>query len=452
MPTIANNQTSSFERGPGFKPLEVETAEGPKIPEQPETPEAPEGAAEQAINDAERQYGGLLAEQDLGLERIDQTAVDLGLDKQAFEQQKRDKVVGPFQKSKTAGRQLLDTFKITIKNALVVGMGAATMAAAAENRAVLRIEQAAPAAPVAGESLTTGSGGTPEQAAAGRDRVKQEQARERENEKRILTEAELKQAVFTDDNESSFIASDSTDGKFREITTGDETNVAFDVRQVQAEAKKSKNLVAAHTHPMESYIDLGYKAADVEKMRTGELAIPPTPPSTLDLRTSAALAHYVGQANRDAAVTNRVFEPTGVWEYRADPHHPFVKAVEDSFKKLDRGMKKAVAELPKEDRRLLKSKGMERPLPGNDILTLDQDPQTEHVGDILDASLRQAGLGAELDKFDPTLDEMDLAAKELRSATMTGQSAETKKHLTEMYIGVCQRNGIEMKYFPHEKP
>ena len=312
MPTISNNQTPSFDREPGFRPLEAETAEAPKTPEQPETPEAPEGAAEQAINDAEQQYGGLLAEQVSGLARIDQTADDLGLDKQAFEPQKQDKVVGPFQKSKTAGRQLLDTFKTTIKNTLVVGMGAATMAAAAENRAVPQIERVVPAtrqAQAAGESFKTGSGGTPDQTAARRNPAKKGEVREQENEKRILTEEELKRVVFTDENESSFIASDSTDGKFREITTGDETNVAFDVRQVQAEAKKSKNLVASHTHPMESYVDLGYKAEDVEKMRTGELPIPPTPPSTIDLRTSAALGYYVGQANKGAVVTNRVLSP-----------------------------------------------------------------------------------------------------------------------------------------------
>ncbi|MDP2933648.1 MAG: hypothetical protein Q8N81_05985, partial [bacterium] len=449
MPTISNNQTPSFERESGFRPHETETAEAPKTPEQPETPE---GTAEQAINDAEQQYGGLLDEQVSGLARIDQTADDLGLDKRVLKQQRQDKVVGPFEKIKTAGRQLFDTLKTTVKGTLVVGMGAATMTAAAENRLVPGIEQVVPSVrqeQVIGEDLKTGSGETPEQAAARRERAKTGEAREQESEKRILTEEELKQAVFTDENESSFIASDSTGGKFQEVTTGDETNVIFDTRKVQEAAKKSKNLVVAHTHTLESYTELGYKAEDVEKMRAGELPIPPTPPSTLDLRTSAALEYYVGKANKGAAVTNRVFEPTGVWEYRADPHHPFVKAVEASFKKLDKGMKKAVAELPKEDRRLLKSKGMERPLPGNDVITLDQDPQTEHVGDILDASLRKAGLGTELDKFDTTLDEMDMAAKELRSATMTGQSAETKKYLTEMYIGVCRRNGIDMKYSPY---
>ncbi|MFA6257587.1 MAG: hypothetical protein WC671_01075 [Candidatus Paceibacterota bacterium] len=127
----------------------------------------------------------------------------------------------------------------------------------------------------------------------------------------------IKGYVFSDTHERVFLSKKNEESYFTPNNienNGDNMKLSLEEIEKFCNEKKIKEISLTHTHPIAVYSGVGYGSEDIKKMQSGELKPSPMAPSIVDFQGIAQIYSPLGE--KDIQANGKVFDATGVWEYR----------------------------------------------------------------------------------------------------------------------------------------
>jgi hypothetical protein len=259
-------------------------------------------------------------------------------------------------------------------------------------------------------------------------------------ERKILSSKDIHGMVLHDHSERMFLGDDH--GLY-EVDGGEKESGLITFDDIQGLIDRGENSpILGHTHPMSAYDNIGYSAEEINEMRSENAVPAPMPPSMTDIiGTIDTLDYFNGQ---NIKIRGRVYDPTGMWEYKIDPNNHAVRLFIEFKSKLNANIEDALTE---EERKVMEEFGINKIHPAKRIEVLKSDPRTINIGRKLEmaASNYFESLSEEskanLEKFA----QLEIIVSGLAEAQKLDKQDRTQQ-LIQNYIRAGSDIGVQVVY------
>lgn len=266
-----------------------------------------------------------------------------------------------------------------------------------------------------------------------------------EKERPALMAEDIYRMVEQDESERMFVGDDEA---LYEVGGGEKESGFIKFEDIQNIIDKGeKSPIVGHTHPISVYNNVGYTDAELEQMK-GENGLPaPMPSSLTDIMGSVdAMEHF---DNQNVTIRDRVYDPTGVWEYKIDGNNLAVKL----FLEFRQNFNKTIeASMTSVDEQVMEKSGLDldRVHPLKRISVLKSNKDTRSLGE----KLEKAGdeyfdnLSEETQKILEKFAELEVSCGDLARSKKIGLNQEEIRSLIDKYIEDSLAVGIQVTYVP----
>jgi hypothetical protein len=286
----------------------------------------------------------------------------------------------------------------------------------------------------------------PEALAQTQDKTEEINSEEKATHK-ILSPAEIRKNLITDEVEHAFISfSDSPKVEYL-LSIGIKTSVRMDKNKINEMIKKNgqaKEAIISHTHPLSAHEELGldmekYKQADKIKNFLG------APPSSADILS--AIVEMRNNEDKDLCIKSRVYGVDGTWDFELSGGL-FYEEYEKYLDELKESMENFKNQLPPQGQaryeEILNTKYND-----NEIIEAFENEEIfkEKFNFLLE------GLSEVVTKHEKVIEKITVIDELQYAAAWAGTMEEDKKVAQEVrntYIEKLKEFGIMMKFTPNE--
>lgn len=259
-----------------------------------------------------------------------------------------------------------------------------------------------------------------------------------------LTVNDIKNIIIKGETEYIFLG---TAGDMYEAGEGYKENGFIELDQIQniIDSKRGSPILG-HTHPLSVYDNVGYSPKDIEKMRLSESELPaPMPPSFTDFIGSTMTENHFH--NQGIVIKQRVYDPTGTWEYEIETANPATRLLLDFQKNLSQYIDSNLAE---SDMKIIKGLGLHKTHPSKLTTALKSNPSTATIGDKIDklADGYMTGLSESELEILEKLAELEILCTGIAGSKKAGLDKGRVQEMIRDFIQLGQELGIKISYSP----
>ena len=267
------------------------------------------------------------------------------------------------------------------------------------------------------------------------------EALSKEKARPVITLENIRRMVIQDESERMFIG---TDEALYEVGGGEKESgfIKFeDIQSVIDEGEQSP--IVGHTHPISVYDNVGYTRSELDEMKRENILPTPMPPSLTDIMGSVDAAKHFDEQNVE--IRERVYDPTGIWEYRVQTDNEAVGLLTEFQRNLSDNIE---ANLTDSDRQIMRKFGLESIHPSKRIAILKSSPETSAIGNKLEqvADSYIENLPEETKEKLQKFGEIEVLCADIAGVKRSGQNRQQIKNLIDNYVQIAKNIGVQVSY------
>lgn len=263
----------------------------------------------------------------------------------------------------------------------------------------------------------------------------------KEKERPAMTLENIRRMIIQDESERMFVG---TDKALYEVEGGEKESGLIKFEDIQNVIDKGEGSpIVGHTHPISVYDNIGYTHLELDEMRSKNESPTPMPPSLTDVMGSVNTTEHF--SDQDITIRERVYDPTGIWEYKIQDDNPAIKLFLGFYQNLNKALE---ANITTADRQIMKKLGLDHIHPAKRVAALKSNEDTrvlgEKIEEVSDEYLENISEGTweTLEKFA----ELEILAVRLAGAKKAGYDERRIKNIIDDYIQTAKGIGIQVSY------
>lgn len=266
---------------------------------------------------------------------------------------------------------------------------------------------------------------------------------DKDKERKPVTAQELRVMVMQDESERIFVG---TDNGLYEVGGGEKESGFTKFEDIQRFVDEGeKDPVVAHTHPISVFDNAGYTTKELNEMRARGDSLVSMPPSITDIMGSVSSAEHF--KDQDIEIRNRVYDPTGMWEYTLQQDNSAIEL----FKKFQHDLNERIeASLTDTDKQIMNKLGVNKIHPAKRIAVLKTNQDTLAIGEKLEQTANQFMEELSEDTMETLskFGELEYLCLNIAGAKKSGHNQKQTRELIKNYTETASSVGIQISYTP----